>query len=98
METMVPAPVIGAVFLIVFVAVQWPFANFLLSPASGNWFFGTHYFPYFEHPTSYAVRRLFFSDRTASQFWLGMAEALGVAIVSSRAGLAWGQWLQNVRR
>ena len=28
----------------VFAAVQWPFANFLMSPAARNWFFGTQVF------------------------------------------------------
>src|SRR5262249_1770267 len=37
------AAVSGVLFIGVFMAVQWPFANFLMSPASRNWFFGTHY-------------------------------------------------------
>src|SRR5207302_136149 len=36
----------GAVFVAVFVAVQWPFANFLMSPAARNRFFGAIYFDY----------------------------------------------------
>ena len=32
----------GAVFLAVFVAVQWPFATFLMTPAARNWFFGAN--------------------------------------------------------
>ena len=41
------ALVSGTVFLGVFAAVQWPFANFLASPAARNWFFGSNYFGYY---------------------------------------------------
>ena len=40
------AAVSGFVFVAVLVAVEWPFANFLLSKASENRFFGTIYFDY----------------------------------------------------
>jgi hypothetical protein len=33
----------GVIFMTLFVAAQWPFANFLVSEASANWFFGTRY-------------------------------------------------------
>jgi hypothetical protein len=33
----------GVLFLALFWAVEWPFAGFLLSPASANRFFGTRY-------------------------------------------------------
>ncbi len=33
----------GALFTLLFCAVEWPFATFLLSPASANRFFGTRY-------------------------------------------------------
>ena len=36
----------GPVFVALIVAVQWPFATFLMSPASRNWVFGTIYFDY----------------------------------------------------
>jgi len=93
------AAVVGAIFLATFVAVEWPFASFLMSPASHNWFFGTHYFPYFEPPTSSAVLgRFAHTDKTVRAFWLGMAEALVFAILSARLGLACGYWLQRIRR
>src|SRR4249920_2558096 len=40
------AIVAGVSFMAVFVAVQWPFANFLMSPLARNWFFGAIYFDY----------------------------------------------------
>ena len=91
--------VMGTIFLVTFAAVQWPFADFLISPASGNWFFGTNYFAYFDSPNGFDVRHLFFpADRGPIAFWLTMAEALGLAILSSRLGLAVGEWVRNIRR
>ena len=89
----------GAIFLAVFAAVQWPWANFLMSPRSANWIFGTGYFAYFDSPNGYDFRRLFFpAEPTRAQFWLVMAEALVAAILSSRLGLAWGDWVRKIRR
>ena len=93
------AALMGSVALASFVAVQWPFATFLISPASANWFFGTKYFAYFARPNGFDVRHLFFpTERTAAEFWLVMAEAVALAILSSRLGLAWGDWVSKVRR
>jgi hypothetical protein len=70
-----------------------------MSPASRNWFFGTSYFPYFEPPTASAVLGRFVrTDKTAVDFWLGMAEALALAILSTRLGLLCGNWLRRIRR
>jgi hypothetical protein len=90
--------VAGSAFLASFVAAQWPFASFLMSPASHNWVFGTHYFAYFEAPSWYDVRGLFRPDATRFDFRIGMAEGLGFAIVGTRLGLAWGDWMRRIRR
>jgi hypothetical protein len=93
------AATMGVIFLAAFVAVQWPFATFLVSPASANWFFGTKYFAYFASPNGFDVRHLFFPvERTAPDFWRVMVEAFVLAILSSRLGLAWGDWVRRVRR
>jgi hypothetical protein len=89
----------GAVFLGTFVAAQWPFANFLQSPAARNWVFGTQYFPFFVPLTDNWVRFVFTQvENSASQFWLRMAIALAAAILSARAGLSLGGWMRRVRR
>ena len=36
----------GVVFVAIIFAVEWPFANFLMSKAAANRFFGTIYFDY----------------------------------------------------
>src|SRR5947209_5887441 len=53
------AAAFGMIFLAAFLAVQWPFGTFLISPASSNWFFGTKYFAYFATPNGYDIRHLF---------------------------------------
>jgi len=89
----------GAVFLGSFVAVQWPFADFLQSPAARNWFFGTQYFPFFVPLTDNWVRYVFTPvESSASEFWWRMALALAVAMLSARAGLSLGGWMRRVRR
>ncbi|MCS7023337.1 MAG: hypothetical protein NZV14_00940 [Bryobacteraceae bacterium] len=90
------AVVSGVVFVGAFVAVQWPFANFLMSDGARNAFFGAHYFGYYTHPQSYLFRRVFLP--TEPHFIQGMALALAFAIVSMRAGFAWGNWMRLIRR
>jgi hypothetical protein len=89
----------GAAFLATFVAVQWPFANFLQSPDARNWVFGTQYFPFFVPLDDNWVRYTFTQvENTASEFWLKMALTLAIAILSARAGLSLGGWMRRVRR
>ena len=55
------ALVSGVLFMAVLTAVEWPFANFLLSDASKNRFFGTIYFDYNSRATGYdRLREWFF--------------------------------------
>jgi len=93
------AATLGVIFLAAFLAVQWPFATFLVSPASANRFFGTKYFAYFASPNGFDVRHLFFPiERTTAEFWRVMAEAFLLAILSTRLGMAWGDWVRKIRR
>lgn len=89
----------GCVFVAALLAVQWPFATFLQSPAAGSWIFGNNYFDYNLRPDDMYVRHLFFSvEKTAARFWTEMALALMFAIATTRLGLAWGGWMQRIRR
>jgi hypothetical protein len=89
----------GVIFLAAFLAVQWPFATFLVSRGSANWFFGTKYFAYFATPNGYDIRHLFVPiDYAAFGFWMIMAEAVLLAILSSRLGAAAGEWVRAIRR
>jgi len=93
------ATIFGVIFLAAFLAVQWRFATFLVSRASANWFFGTKYFAYFATPNGYDIRHLFVPvDYAAFGFWMIMAEAVLLAILSSRLGAAAGEWVRDIRR
>jgi hypothetical protein len=92
------AGVSGAIFLAAFAAAQWPFADFLMSPWSRNWFFGTKYFGYYATPDSYHVRNLFVGTETGAALWKECAWALVTAIITTRLGLAAGSWMRRIRR
>jgi hypothetical protein len=91
------AAALGVLFLVVHAATQWPFANFLMSEASRNWFFNTDNIPYMMPPDWLRSLRQFESEST-----METVRAFGVAVViamlSARAGLGWGSWLRSVRR
>jgi hypothetical protein len=93
------AAALGVTFVVTLIAVQWPFAGFLMLPASRNWVFGTHYHPYFAPPSWASVRNVFLpTERTATEFWLRMAMALAAATVMMRVGFGWGEWMRRLRR
>jgi len=93
------AATLGVAFLVSFIAVQWPFANFLMSPASRNRIFETTNYPYFVPSTSPWVRNIFVhTEHTSGEFWVRMMIALCVAILMVRIGMAWGEWMQRIRR
>ena len=89
---------IGPAFVLSFLAVQWPFANFLISPASRNWVFGTTYFAYQDPAGILYDPYKFNADKTFGAFLLSMAIAVVASIVTTRLGLAWGNWMQRLRR
>lgn len=91
------AAALGVVFVALFVGAQWPFASFLQSPAARNPIFWTDLFPYMVPADSFS-RRWAFMPARAADLWGGLAVAVGAAILSARAGLAWGRWLRLVQR
>jgi len=90
------AAVYGATFLGVLVVAQWLFAGFLLSPASRNWVFGTHYFDYNTRPEW--KRNVFQLDESGNVRLINFAIALALAIGMSRLAIGWGEWMKRVRR
>lgn len=91
------AAALGVLFLVVHAATQWPFANFLVSDASRNWFFNTDNIPYMMPPDWLRSMRQFKVEPT-SQTVRAAGVAVVLAVLSARAGLGWGSWLRSVRR
>jgi hypothetical protein len=92
------ALLIGPAFVLSLIAVQWPFADFLMSPASRNWIFGTGYLPYYILSGNGADVYRFAPREPASAFMVTMAMAVAGAILTTRFGLAWGDWMRRIRR
>jgi hypothetical protein len=92
------AALTGVAFLGAFAAVQWPFANFLLAPASRNWLFGTHYLGFDNRPWWTNAQNVFTPTEAGSLFWRNAALALVAATVSAVLGHGLGTWLERVRR
>ena len=89
----------GAAFLAVLLAVQWPFANFLLSPWARNWFFYTHLRDYRSGSGNFeAMNKFFYWERTSAEFATNLALALVASVAMTWLGLHWGRWLRKVRR
>jgi hypothetical protein len=92
------ALVSGVVFIAVLTAVEWPFAKFLLSPASANRFFGTIYFDYNSRPDGFDRLRQFFHPDSGAALWMGLLRASIYASISTWIGLSFGRWMRGVQR
>ncbi|MCX6592614.1 MAG: hypothetical protein NTZ56_13915 [Acidobacteria bacterium] len=93
------AAILGLTFLGLFAAIQWPFSDFLQSPAARNWFFGSHYLGFFVPAQSDAARYVYSTfESSPREFWTRMAWAAVAAILSARAGLGLGNWMQRIQR
>jgi hypothetical protein len=90
-------PVIGIIFMGVFIAVQWYFAEFLLTPAARNWFFGADMqWPYWVKLNDWRFK-YWNPDRDALTEG-ALAASVLLAIVNCRLALWAGQWMTAVRR
>jgi hypothetical protein len=92
------AIVSGVMFIAALVAVQWPFAAFLLSPASRNRIFGTAYYGFTARPDGFERLHVFLAPQHGLDLAMGLAKAALFASVSTWAGLWAGRWMRSVRR
>jgi hypothetical protein len=92
------ALVYSCCFLIPFIAVQWPFAIALMA-SKGHWFFGTSKW-YFGSDPAWEYRYSFGPWMVSSGMELvkGLPIALIIGVLTSRAGLAWGNWMKSIMR
>lgn len=89
----------GFVFIAAFVAAQWPFADFLISPAARNQVFGANYFGYSDAANMlYNPYHFAYLDKTWAAFREGMMIALVMSIIFCSLGMALGNWMRTVRR
>jgi hypothetical protein len=89
----------GITFLAILIAVEWPFATLLMSPAARHWFLAPNDFPYFAPPNSPTVRHVFVSwEMNSTEFWRNMGFAFLFSVVSMRIGITFGNWLSRVKR
>jgi hypothetical protein len=88
----------GPVFVLSLVAVEWPFASFLMSKASQNRFFGTMYFDYNMPSQSYDYLRLFWQPEHGWQLWSGLGLAIVFAALSTWLGIWVGRWMRGIQR
>jgi len=88
----------GPVFVLSLVAVEWPFADFLMSKASQNRFFGTMYFDYNMPSLSYDYLRLFWQPEQGWQLWSGLGLAMVFAALSTWLGIWLGRWMRDIQR
>ena len=83
------------VFVAAFLVVQWPLADFLMTPYARNWFFASHRMPYGADPSTQAR---WYTLRPADNLAVGLPIALALGYASARCGLWWGTWMARVQR
>lgn len=91
---------LGTVFLLVFFLFQWFFGSFLMeSPYARNWVFGSHYW-YFGNSPDWEYRYKFgpWMVETTPELLKGLGIALIASLISTRIGLAWGNWMHKIQR
>ncbi len=87
----------GPLFLAVFLACQWPFATFLMSPGARNYLFGARYFDFWE-PPQLLYRRYLFLDEAPGPLAVELIQAVVASALSVAVGLRFGRWLARVER
>jgi hypothetical protein len=93
------ALVAGAGFLAASLAVNWPFAYFMMSSYARNWVFSMNEFGYNTPPSDYHLAwTLQHYEGTPQEFWIGMLIALVATVLSVRVGMLWGDWMRRIRR
>src|SRR5215472_4530142 len=89
----------GAGFLAASLAINWPFAHFMMSSYARNWVFAMNEFGYSMPPSQYrlawTLRRY---ESTSMEFWVGMVIALVATVLSVRIGMLWGDWMRRIQR
>ena len=89
------AVALAVVFVVTFAVVQYPFADFLVSPWARNDLFGSHRMDYGVPPE---IQERFYQLNPPDNLAMGLPIAIAIGFVSARLGLWWGNWMSRVRR
>ena len=88
----------GAAWLATLVAVEWPFATFLMSSHADNRFFATH-MPDFVTPSSNPdVLRIFEVAQTGPHLYTHLLFGVCPAALAIYTGRLFGQWMREIQR
>jgi hypothetical protein len=91
------AAMIGVTFAVIFFVIHWYFAIFQLSPGARNWFFaGDRFWSFATRPDPIWFQ--FWATKTDPMRAISLVFAVVWAILSTRLGLFWGQWMSKVQR
>lgn len=96
----VKAGLLSVLFVLLLLAVEYPFSGFLLeSPGARNWFFGAESW-YFgnspDTPFRYKFRLHEIDPFPALAAGIGIAILIG--LLAGRLSLRWGRWMQSIQR
>jgi uncharacterized membrane protein len=90
--------VLGVAYIITLLAVQWPFASFVMSHGR-NWFFHADNFVYWQSvPTEHFAFEFRRPRPGDTPLALGLLYAVGFAVISSSVGIMRGRWMTRVQR
>ena len=90
------APIISTAFLAAFMAVQWPFASYLMTEGARNWFFNADNFVYWMTPGGVEWSRTFQPEE--GSFGWKILSAWIAGSISAWVGIWFGTWMTRVRR
>ena len=91
------APLLATVFTALFMVTQWNFSEYLISPAAENRFFaGSGFFTYVDARTE--MWNKFWDVKNNGLTTTSALVAWGLALATSAAGLAVGNWMARVKR
>ncbi|HEX4683071.1 MAG TPA: hypothetical protein VH277_10195 [Gemmatimonadaceae bacterium] len=99
LPTMTLAPILGAAFVLAFLAVQWPFASFLMTPLADNRIVNPQSVVYWMSPAYFQLTKRF--DPPAPGAWpfgVHLLAAFLLSSVTSGLGLGRGAWMRRVQR
>jgi hypothetical protein len=89
------AAAIAVVFVATFLAAQWPFADFLMTPWARNDFFASHRMDY---SVPLQIQARWYQVNPPDDLAAGLPIAVAIGFVSARFGLWWGNWMARVQR